>query len=152
MKWKIIKRVFISSLLILLVGLPDLLAGEIYKSFFSGIAINGYDPVNYFSEGMAEKGSPDIKFEWKEATWLFTSNKNRSLFKSYPVKYAPQYGGHCANGMSEGHKVSSDQTLWRIIDDKLFMFYSKKGRDRWSSNTSQWIKDANQNWLIFKYD
>jgi len=152
MKGKYTGQVLITCLLIFLLGISDLFAGEIYKSFFSGIAINGYDPVNYFTENKAEKGSPDIKFKWKEATWLFKTNKNRSLFKSYPNKYAPQYGGHCANGMSEGHKVSSDQTLWRIIDGKLFMFYSKKGRDRWSSNTDQWIKDANQNWLIFKYD
>jgi YHS domain-containing protein len=152
MKSKFIRCWSLTGLLIFIMGISNLSAGEIYKSFFSSVAINGYDPVNYFTNGSAEKGSPDIKFKWKGAIWYFKTQQNKTLFKSDPKTYAPQYGGHCANGMSEGHKVSSDQTLWRIIERKLFMFYSKKGRDRWSSNTDQWIKDANKNWLVLKHD
>jgi YHS domain-containing protein len=133
-------------------GVLELSASEIYKSFFSNIAINGYDPVNYFTKSTAEKGRSKYKYQWKGAIWYFKTQQNKTLFKSDPKTYAPQYGGHCANGMSEGHKVSSDQTLWRIIGNKLFMFYSKKGRERWSSNTDQWIKDANENWLTLRYD
>lgn len=146
----LIRCISITGLLILLSGGVDISANEIYKTFFSGVAIEGYDPVNYFTERKAEKGSDEIAFKWKDATWWFKSAKNKALFQSNPTKYAPQYGGHCANGMSQGHKVSSDQHLWRIIGDKLFMYYSKTGRDRWSSNTDQWIKDANQNWLTLK--
>lgn len=152
MKTKYLKWWLTAGLLVFVMGITDLSAGEIYKSFFSGVAINGYDPVNYFTNGSAEKGSSNIKFKWKDATWYFKTQQNKALFKSSPKTYAPQYGGHCANGMSEGHKVSSDQNLWRIIGNKLFMFYSKKGRERWSSNTDQWIKDANKNWLTLKDD
>ena len=44
--------------------------------------------------------------------------------------------------MSLGHKVTANPENWRIIDEKLYFFFSENGRDRWSSNTTQWIKDA----------
>ena len=127
-------------------------SGEIYTSFYSDVAINGYDPVNYFTEGKVRKGSSEFAFRWKGADWHFLSEKHRDMFAADPDKYAPQYGGHCANGMSEGHKVSSDQKLWRIIDGKLYMFFAPRGRARWQDNTSQWIKDADRNWRTLRFE
>ncbi len=126
-------------------------ANEINQSFLRGIAIEGYDPVAYFTTNQPMKGDSDYSHEWKDATWHFSNSANRDLFIKNPEKYSPQFGGHCANGLSEGHKVSGNPLIWRIIDGKLYFFYSERGRERWETNTEQWIKDAWRNWEKLKY-
>ena len=60
---------------------------------FEGIAIQGYDPVAYFTEGRPMKGSEQYTYKWVGATWHFANAKHRDLFTANPIKYAPQYGG-----------------------------------------------------------
>lgn len=59
-----------------------------------GVAIKGYDPVAYFTVGRPVQGQQNLQFEWRKATWFFSSEKHLKLFKDDPVKYAPQYGGY----------------------------------------------------------
>ncbi len=124
--------------------------GEINQR--SGVAIGGYDAVNYFVNKTARKSSKKYSHEWKGTKWYFMNRKNRDAFASKPKHYAPQYGGHCANGLSLGHKVDGDPTIWRIIDKKLYFYYAERGRKRWAENTSQWIKDANKYWTTVRED
>ena len=77
-------------------------------------AIDGYDPVAYFTDGQAERGSPDITAEWNDAIWRFTSAEHRNAFTENPEKYAPQYGGFCALGMAHGGDVPTNP---RSLDD-----------------------------------
>lgn len=65
---------------------------EVNKNFF-GVAIKGYDPVAYFTEGEAVKGESKFSYVWNDAKWYFASQANRDLFASDPERYAPQYGG-----------------------------------------------------------
>ena len=65
---------------------------EVNTNFF-GVAIKGYDPVAYFSDGKAVKGKRKFSYTWNEAKWYFTTAANRDLFASDPERYAPQYGG-----------------------------------------------------------
>jgi len=66
---------------------------EVNKDFF-GVAIKGYDPVAYFTEGEAVKGKSELSHSWNEAKWYFASEANRDLFAADPERYAPQYGGY----------------------------------------------------------
>jgi YHS domain-containing protein len=66
---------------------------EVNKDFF-GVAIKGYDPVAYFTEGAAVKGKSEFSQPWNEAKWYFASETNRDLFAAEPERYAPQYGGY----------------------------------------------------------
>lgn len=59
-----------------------------------GVAIKGYDPVAYFTEGKPVKGSPAFEHEWKGAKWRFANAEHLKLFTGEPKKYAPQYGGY----------------------------------------------------------
>lgn len=68
-----------------------------------GIAISGFDTVAFFTEKKALQGKPEHSYEWMGAKWLFSGQQNLDLFKANPEKYAPQYGGHCAYGASEGY-------------------------------------------------
>ena len=59
----------------------------------TGVAIKGYDPVAYFTQSRAVKGSRDHTYQWHESTWYFSSATHRDLFAADPERYAPQYGG-----------------------------------------------------------
>ena len=85
---------------------------KVNKSFFSGVAIEGYDPVAYFKVEKAVEGKKEFSFKWSGAKWLFSSEENRELFKSDPLKYAPQYGGYCAYAVVGGNTVSIDCLLY----------------------------------------
>jgi hypothetical protein len=110
------------------------------------VAIKGYDPVAYFSQGAALKGSPNLAHEWMGAIWQFSSAGNRDLFVKNPEVYAPQYGGYCAYGVSQGHTVSVDPEAWKIVDGKLYLNYSKSVQKTWSGNIPGYIDQANKNW------
>jgi len=96
----------------------------INTGYFGDVAIKGYDPVAYFTEHRALKGSPAYSYNWLGATWHFASAEHRDLFAAEPVKYAPQYGGYCADGVSFGTITTNiDPKAWRIIGDKLYLSY-----------------------------
>jgi hypothetical protein len=97
-------------------------AGEINTGSRGIVAINGYDPVAYFTERRAVKGELTISHNWLGAIWRFSNEKHKTLFSQNPVKYAPQYGGHCADGIALGEIVKTiDPEAWRIIDGKLYL-------------------------------
>jgi YHS domain-containing protein len=117
---------------------------------FSNQAIRGYDPVAYFLDGKAVKGDKNFKFHWKDADWYFSSKQNLNLFTKNPEQYAPQYGGYCAYGMSEGHKAPTDPDAWTIVDGKLYLNYSQDVRTDWRKSEKERIDKANKNWPQLK--
>lgn len=119
---------------------------EINTSYFGGVALDGYDAVSYFTQSEAVRGNKSYAAEWKGATWLFSSDANRQLFTDDPAAFAPQYGGYCSNQMSLGHLSDIDTEVWRIIDNKLYLFGHDSGRVRWASETDQRISDADRHW------
>jgi len=119
---------------------------EINMSYFGEVALDGYDAVSYFTVSKAVKGSKSYSVEWKDATWLFSSDTNRRRFTDDPESFAPQYGGYCSNQMSLGNLSDIDTDVWRIIDDKLYLFGHDAGRVRWAKETDQRISDADRHW------
>ncbi len=119
------------------------LAGErINKTFFGDVAIEGYDPVAYFVEAKAMKGSDEFSFKWSGANWYFTSAKHRDLFAANPEKFAPQYGGFCANAASVGREDPVDPRAWTIWQGNLYLSYSKKHSQRFASNPAKYVEKA----------
>jgi YHS domain-containing protein len=112
----------------------------------SGIAIGGYDPVAYFTQTKALKGTPQITASHGTATYYFASTANRDAFLANPDKYAPVYGGYCAYGVAHGHKVSVDPEAFRVVDDKLYLNYSKGVQQRWIADIPGNIAKADSNW------
>jgi YHS domain-containing protein len=111
-----------------------------------GIAIEGYDPVAYFTDGKPVKGDSKLKQEWAGSTWLFASAEHRDLFAQAPEKYAPQFGGYCAYAVSEGHTATIDPQAWKIVDGKLYLNYSLSVRENWLKDQTRRIEVANKNW------
>ena len=112
----------------------------------AGIAIKGYDPVAYFTQGAPVKGSSQFAHQWMGATWLFANSQDRDLFMASPEKYAPQYGGYCAYAVSQGHTAGIDPEAWTIIDGKLYLNYSKGVQRKWQMDTKGGIEQADKNW------
>lgn len=109
-------------------------------------AIDGYDPVSYFTEGRAERGFPIITAKWNGAVWRFTSEAHRDAFVADPEKYAPQYGGFCALGMAHGGDVPTDPEAWTIWNDKLYLNMIKEVSITWRYNPDKLVERANGKW------
>jgi len=115
----------------------------------SGLAVQGYDVVSYFS-GKAAKGDSDLRLKYKEAIYYFTTEENKQKFKINPSKYAPQYGGWCAYAMGDdGSKVAVNPKTYKIVDGKLYLFYNKFGintLNSWNKDEENLKIKADKNW------
>ena len=104
-----------------------------------GVAIQGYDPVAYFTQNKAVKGFKQFATIAEGITYYFSSAVNKEIFKKGFKKYEPQYGGWCAYAMATNEKVEIDPETFKITDGKLFLFYHS-----WVNNTlPKWNKDEN---------
>lgn len=112
----------------------------------NNVAINGYDPVAYFTDQKPVEGSKTFSYTHEGVHWLFASQAHLDSFKVNPTKYIPQYGGYCAYGVSEDHKSPTDPHAWTIVEDKLYLNYSLKVKDLWSKDIPKRIEKANVNW------
>ena len=112
----------------------------------SGVILKGYDPVAYFTEKKAVKGNPKYKTTYEGATYYFASEADLNTFKKSPSKYAPQYGGFCANSMSKRKAADSDPNVFFIIKGKLYVCSSPEAEKEFRSNETENIKKADQNW------
>jgi len=111
-----------------------------------GVAIKGYDPVAYFTEGRAIKGNSEYFYIWNDARWHFATAEHRDLFAENPDRYAPKFKGYCAYGVSMGQLAAADPEQWTIVDGKLYMNYNRELRDRWRRDKTNLIPKAEENW------
>lgn len=109
-----------------------------YNISKQSLAIEGYDPVAYFTNNKAIKGNKEMTVTYQGITYFFSSSSNKELFKTNPTKYIPQFGGWCAFAMgSTGEKVEIDPETFKVKDGKLYLFYHS-----WTNNTlTKWNKD-----------
>lgn len=84
--------------------------------------------------------------------WYFASADHLLKFKADPEKYAPQFGGYCAYGMSRGYKAKTDPEAWTIVDGKLYLNYNLDVRKLWNEKQAEFIEKANTNWPTSKND
>jgi YHS domain-containing protein len=125
---------------------PALAGGLINATFLGGTAIEGHDPVAYFTEGKPVEGSSAHTYQWKGATWKFWTKENRDAFAAAPQKFAPQYGGYCAWAVAQNSTAGIDPEAWRIVDGKLYLNYSTGIQDRWAKDIPGNIAKGDANW------
>ena len=117
------------------------------------VAIQGYDPVSYFMANKASKGKSTLAANYQGVIYHFTNETNKKHFLANPSKYEPQFGGWCAFAMGEdGKKVEVNPETFKIIDDKLYLFYNAY----FNNTLKSWNKDeknlkakAIKNWNNF---
>ncbi len=128
-------------------------ASQLNKRTFNlqnGVAISGYDPVAYFSQNKAVKGSSERAVSYEGVTYYFSNDGNKEEFKKNPAHYVPSYGGWCAYAMGkDGTKVEVDPETFKIIDGRLFLFYNKFFNNTlksWNKDETSLHKNADANW------
>jgi hypothetical protein len=118
------------------------------------LAIQGYDPVAYFTDGKPTRGTPEFEYQWDEHRYRFASAQHRDLFKADPVHYAPQFGNYCAMALALGKIVVANPENWLVSDSKLYVFGSPapKGPELFGKDLAGNISKANQNRPILPKD
>lgn len=93
------------------------------------VALKGYDPVAYFTDGKPVKGAPAISYDFDDGRYLFSSAVHRSTFAASPDRYSPQFDGLCATGLAMGMRAEADPSVWKIVDGRLYVFSSPQARE-----------------------
>ncbi|MCP4208688.1 MAG: YHS domain protein [Shimia sp.] len=114
--------------------------------FQNPIAINGYDPVAYFTEEKPVEGSPANLADWNGATWRFASAQNAAKFQANPETYAPRFGGYCAYAASKGYLVPTIPEAWTIHEDVLYLNASLRAQELWRQDIPGNIEKGLANW------
>ncbi len=125
-------------------------ADEVTNFVEEGYAIKGTDPVAYFKEGNPVQGKEEFSTQYQDVTWLFSSAENLEEFEKDPTKYAPQYGGWCATGVSFGFKIPIQPEQWKIVDGKLYLNAHAGAQRHFLKDPEETIAQANENWPTIK--
>ncbi len=133
-------------------------AASLRKKHFNlenGIAIEGYDPVAYFTQNKAVKGKKELAVSYLGILYYFSSDANKEAFKTAPFKYEPEYGGWCAYAMGKnGEQVTVDPETFKILNGRLYLFYNRYFTNTlkdWNKNEPALKKNADINWpKLFK--
>jgi hypothetical protein len=142
-------RPFASLLLVLVLlapAAPAAALSPVNRTLFGGVAIDGYDPVAFFTDSRPVEGRKEFAYEWNGATWRFASAAHRDLFVQEPARYAPQYGGYCAWAVSQGYTAGIDPEAWTIRDGKLFLNYDLDVQKQWALDIPGNIVKGDANW------
>ncbi len=140
--------------LVLLVAALPLVTSIASVAADAPLAIKGYDPVAYFTDGKPTRGTPEFEYQWDEHRYRFASAEHRDLFKADPVHYAPQFGNYCAMALALGKIVVANPENWLVSDNKLYVFGSPapKGPELFQKDLAGNITKANQNRPILPKD
>jgi YHS domain-containing protein len=115
----------------------------------TGVAIDGYDPVTYFTESEPQLGKPDYEYYWGGVPWYFVNAANRDVFIRTPEIYAPQHGGHCEMSLARGYLSDGKPRIYVVAGRKLYFFYSAANRDAFMLARPAATRDAAANWPKF---
>lgn len=156
-----LKRLFLVLLTGFLLVAPTLLPAwarssalqrQIVTDPLSGVAINGYDPVSYFTDAEPLLGRSEFELIWKGVPWFFVSAANRDVFRRSPQIYAPQFGGYGLMGLSRGYLSDGNPRIYAILAQRLFLFHSTSNRDAFLLSQQSAYRKAANNWTILSVD
>lgn len=121
-------------------------AARIVVDPLTGVAIEGYDPVSYFTEPEPLIGLAAHEYWWGGVPWYFASAANRDVFIGHADSYAPQFGGHGAMSLSRGYLSEGKPRIHAIVEGRLYLFYSVGNREAFLMALPQVIAEAEAQW------
>ncbi len=119
---------------------------RIVVDWHTGLAIDGYDPVAFFTDGKPIEGSADLELRYGGAVWRFANIGDRAAFAASPDVYMPQYGGYDPLGIAHGVAVAGNPNVWLIAGEKLFLFYDADRRDKFAADPDRITGSADRKW------
>ena len=112
----------------------------------SGLAISGFDPVAYFTDGKAEFGRPDMELSLGGVVWRFRNEGNRDAFIGHPDVYMPRFGGYDPVAVARGTSVPGHPLFWAVAGNRLYLFYSDAARGAFAADPGRIIETAERKW------
>lgn len=112
----------------------------------TGLAIAGYDPVAFYTDGAPRPGSPDFELHYGGAVWRFCNFGNRAAFAERPDVYMPQFGGYDPVGVARGVAVAGKPDVWLISDGRLFLFYDRRRLETFTADPERIAGAAERKW------
>ncbi len=118
----------------------------------TGLAIGGYDPVAYFTDGAARPGRSELELSVAGAVWRFRSEGNRAAFLADPEVYQPRFGGYDPVGVAEGRPVAGSARLWLVWGQRLYLFARDDNRAAFAADPARFLAPAVRNWPVVRND
>ena len=117
------------------------------------VALQAYDPVAFFTDSKATKGSPFISTTHGDYRYFFASEEHKAAFEKAPEKYLPAYGGYCAYGISVGKLFPVEIETWEIVDGRLLLQFNQSVKTKFAEHKAENLKNAEMNWpeLVAKH-
>jgi hypothetical protein len=119
---------------------------------FTGLAIEGFDPVAYFVDAEAELGLVDFEASQAGAVWRFRNEGNRASFVAHPEIYGPQFGGYDPADLARGVTVAGNPRFWLISGQRLYLFGREQSRDAFAADPARILREANARWPQLEHD
>lgn len=112
-----------------------------------GVALQGYDPVSYFTQGTALRATGTIRHTYRGIQYFFRCEKHLNIFKTTPQAFEPQYGGWCAFAMSQnGQKTRANPKVFAIHEGRSYFFADATAREQWLESQRR-QRQADQHWI-----
>ena len=119
---------------------------QIVTDHNTGLAIHGFDPVAYFTDGQPKAGLPAFELKYGGAAWRFRNEGNRAAFADRPDVYAPRFGGYDPVGIAGGVGRDGHPEIWLIVGQRLYLFYSAQARRDFEANSQAILSEAEASW------
>jgi len=113
---------------------------------FSGLAIEGYDPVAYFVDARPTIGLPDFEASEAGAVWRFHNEGNRAGFIAHPDIYGPQFGGYDPVDLARGVTYAGNPRFWLVSGQRLYLFGREENRAAFAADPQRVLREANARW------
>jgi hypothetical protein len=113
---------------------------------FSGLAIEGYDPVAYFADARPTIGLPEFEATQAGAVWRFHNEGNRASFVAHPDIYGPQFGGYDPIDLARGVTIAGNPRFWLVSGERLYLFGREANRDAFAADPERVLREANTRW------
>ena len=113
---------------------------------YSGLAIEGFDPVAYFTDAEPILGLPDFEASEAGAVWRFHNASNRDAFAANPEIYGPQFGGYDPIDVARGIALAGNPRFFVVTGQRLYLFGREESRNDFAANPARFLKDAELRW------
>ena len=111
-----------------------------------GVALEGHDPVAYFTEHRPVPGKPEFESNYNGATYRFASMENRVTFENAPETYVPAYGGFCGYAASVNRVSPVNVHIFQIVDGRLVLQHTPKAYRLFNADLAASVQHADENW------
>jgi YHS domain-containing protein len=111
-----------------------------------GLALNGFDPVAYFTDAKALMGRGELEYAFAGATWRFRNEGNRAAFIENPEVYIPAFGGYDPIAVARGVGTPGHPQIWLVVGERVYLFYDSEARKAFSADPASVAAEAERKW------